>query len=87
MSNAITTCPTCTRPLAAPYRRRVHGYIVEGCIDGCHSGHVEGADREWHMRDAAIEHRRVVRLQIEALLEEYGPEREDDGEGSGAPTA
>ena len=68
--NACTTCPTCTRPANAPYRRTTPGSdsIVEGCIDAAHTpflAPVEGAQEQapdvaWHWRKSAKRHRAAL---------------------------
>lgn len=40
---AFPSCPTCTRPVDAPWRHRnAAGVLSEGCVDPCHDG--QGAE-------------------------------------------
>lgn len=46
----MNTCTTCTRPFDAPYRRlAADGSILEGCIDPCHTDHMQ------RLTDIAVE--------------------------------
>lgn len=47
-------CPLCRGARHLPHRRKNDsGYIVEGCVDASHSGHVHGEDLRWHNRPEA----------------------------------
>lgn len=51
-----TTCPTCTRIAAAPFRATdASGKIVNGCVDHFHTGHLvtPSASATWHSRPEA----------------------------------
>ncbi len=63
-----TTCPTCVRPVGAPYRRSVNGKVVEGCIDECHTGHLYGTSLEWHNRPVAKKLRAETKKRLREIL-------------------
>lgn len=68
--NPCVSCPTCCQPRTKPYRRRVNGKIVEGCIDACHTDTllgVFGASRDWHFRPEAAEMRRKTLIHLKDM--------------------
>ena len=70
----FATCSTCGRPVEFPYRVRVGGEVVEGCIDEAHDDHAD----DWHRRAEAVrirgrgavwnEARREAMRPVEALI-------------------
>jgi len=66
--NSGTHCPTCGRSAHSPHRRYdARGKVVEGCIDACHKPHIYGESLRWHMRPAAVAHRKDVLAHLKAL--------------------
>lgn len=66
------TCPTCTRPLSVPYRRRnAQAQIVEGCIDACHGESLASDPHSdsaaWHFRATAVAWRKSCLANLIAL--------------------
>lgn len=61
-------CNTCTRPVAAPFRRYGARGIVEGCIDAAHTGHLYGESLRWHNRPEAKKLRKEAVERLRALL-------------------
>lgn len=61
-------CTTCARSAGDPYRRRVGGKIVEGCIDDAHTGHLYGESLRWHMRPEAKSYRASAKSRLRELL-------------------
>jgi hypothetical protein len=51
-----TTCTTCGRKVDEPYRRRISGAIVEGCVAADHDGQLEpgSEDAAWHEERSAL---------------------------------
>ncbi len=60
-----STCPTCGRREAHPFRRVLGGEVIEGCIDGFHSDamlHLDSPEAAWHWRPVAIQFRAAPAL-------------------------
>ncbi len=66
--NPEARCTTCGRAAGDPYRRRVGGKTVEGCIDDAHTGHLYGDSLRWHMRPEAKSYRVAMKLKRRELL-------------------
>ncbi len=62
-------CYTCTRPVAAPFRRyNKQGEVVEGCVDASHDGHLYGESLRWHNRPVAKQIRKQTRDRLREIL-------------------
>ena len=60
-------CNTCVKPADSPYRRYDNnGYVIEGCIDAIHTGHLvtPSASSMWHNRPEAKKWRAETKKRL-----------------------
>lgn len=65
-----STCPTCCRPAAAPFRvYDARGKVLSGCVDHFHTGHLVTPSESamWHARPEA----KRLRAQQRAMRDGY----------------